>query len=84
MNIEFWKKHQETKYENAVEMLKKSHEDVLKLIEKFSTAQLFDMKQFTWTGTTTLGGCCVSATGSHYDWAIKKIKKYKRQLGSVK
>ena len=84
MNVEFWKKHQETKYENAVEMVKKSHEEVLEIIEKFTTEELFAKKQFNWTGSTTLGSYCVSATGSHYDWAIKKIKKYKKELSEVK
>lgn len=25
---------------------------------------------------TNLGSYCVSATASHYDWAMKKIKKH--------
>ncbi|MFC2579722.1 MAG: ClbS/DfsB family four-helix bundle protein, partial [Bacteroidota bacterium] len=33
---------------------------------------------FDWTGTSTLGAYCVSATASHYDWAIKKIKVHIR------
>jgi hypothetical protein len=31
---------------------------------------------FTWTGTTSLGSYCVSASSSHYDWAMKKIKNH--------
>ncbi|WP_369057634.1 ClbS/DfsB family four-helix bundle protein [Tannerella forsythia] len=26
---------------------------------------------------------CVSATSSHYDWAIKKIRKHKKTAGSA-
>ena len=44
------------------------------LIETFSNEQLFAKSVFDWTGTSTLGAYCVSATASHYDWAIKKIK----------
>ena len=44
-------------------------------IERFSNDELFSKKYFDWTGTTTLGSYCVSATSSHYDWAIKDIKK---------
>ncbi|WP_297115142.1 ClbS/DfsB family four-helix bundle protein, partial [uncultured Porphyromonas sp.] len=29
-----------------------------------------------WTGTSILGAYCVSVTASHYDWAMKKIKKH--------
>ncbi|MEL3913152.1 MAG: ClbS/DfsB family four-helix bundle protein [Treponema pedis] len=75
MNIEFWKKHQSTSYADAEKMLKKTHKEVIKLIEPFSNEELFSKGTFTWTGTATLGSYCVSATSSHYDWAIKDIKK---------
>ncbi|EMB45891.1 hypothetical protein HMPREF9730_01017 [Treponema denticola AL-2] len=75
MNVEFWKKHQGTPYADAEKMLKKTHKEVMKLIETFSNDELFSKKYFDWTGTTTLGSYCVSATSSHYDWAIKDIKK---------
>ena len=76
MNIELWKKHQNTSYNDSIEMLKKSHEKAISLIETFSDDELFSKKHFSWTGTTNLGSYCISATSSHYDWAIKKIKKH--------
>lgn len=76
MNIAFWEKHQSTLYNDATDMLKKSHADVIKLIKKFSDEELFLKKHFTWTGTTTLASYCISATSSHYDWAIKKVKQH--------
>ena len=76
MNIEFFNKHQSTSYEDSKTMLDKSHNEVLKLIENFSNEELFEKNIFTWTGTTTLGSYCISATSSHYDWAIKKVKKH--------
>ena len=75
MNVEFWKKHQGTSYADAEKMLKKTHKEVMKLIERFSNEELFSKAVFNWTGTTTLGSYCVSATSSHYNWAIKDIKK---------
>jgi len=74
MNVEFWKKHQNTTYKRAKTLFKGSHERVMELIATFSDDELFVKKYFTWTGTTNLGGYCVSATSSHYDWAIKKMK----------
>jgi hypothetical protein len=74
MNVGFWEKHQSTSYERSREMLKESHNAVLSLIGGFSDEELFEKKHFPWTGTTNLGSYCVSATSSHYDWAIKKIK----------
>jgi len=76
MNVEFWKKHQNTPYDKAQKMLINSHEQVVKLIETFTDEQLFTKKHYPWTGTTSLGSYCVSATSSHYDWAMKKIKQH--------
>jgi hypothetical protein len=77
MNVEFWKKHQNTPLVDAKKMLTESHKNVAALIETFSSEELFAKKSFAWTGTSTLGAYCVSATSSHYDWAIKKLKKHK-------
>lgn len=74
MNVGFWERHQSTAYERSREMLKESHKAVIALIETFSDEELFEKKHFSWTGTTNLGSYCVSATSSHYDWAMKKIK----------
>lgn len=82
MNIEFWKKHQNTPYHQAVSILRKSHAEVMLLIDTFTNEQLFTNKLFDWTGTTSLGSYCISATSSHYDWAMKKIKRHKKDLKS--
>lgn len=74
MNVEFWKKHQSTSLSDAKAMLKESHQQVMELIATFSDNELFNKGIFDWTGTSTLGSYSVSATSSHYDWAIKKIK----------
>jgi len=76
MNIELWEKHQTTSDEQSKNMLHESHAKVMAMIETFTNDALFTKKHFSWTGTTTLGSYCVSATSSHYDWAIKKIKKH--------
>lgn len=74
MNVEFWKKHQSTPLIEAKNLLKESHKNVMMLIYGFSNDELFAKGVFAWTGTSTLGSYCVSATSSHYDWAMKKIK----------
>ncbi len=80
MNVEFWKKHQNTSYETAEQKLLKSHGEVIILIDRFSDEELFTKKHFSWTGTSSLGSYCVSATSSHYDWAIKKIRQYLKDM----
>ena len=76
MNIEFWKRHQETTFSNAMLMLAESHRKVLSLIEQYTDDELFTKKHFPWTGTSDLGSYFVSTTASHYDWAIKKLKQH--------
>ena len=82
MNVEFWEKHQSTSYCDAREMFTESHEAVMELICAFSNDELFSKKYFPWAGTSTVGSYCVSATASHYDWAMKKIKKHMKSLES--
>ena len=78
MNVEFWKKHQNTSFEDATRILEKSHKDVLELAEKFTNEELFSKKVYKWVGGSTLGSYFVSATSSHYDWAIKKLKAHQK------
>ena len=80
MNVGFWKKHQDTSYEDSKKMFKQSHSKVMEMIETFSDTELFEKKHFPWTGTSSLGSYCVSATASHYDWAMKKIKRQIKSL----
>ena len=75
MNVAFWEKHQNTSYTDAEAMLKKTHKEVMAISETFANEDLVSKGAFDWTGTTTLGSYCVSATSSHYDWAMKDIKK---------
>ena len=81
MNIMFWKNHQETSLESAKALFKKSHAQVMKLIQSYSKEELFTAKYFCWTGTAALGSFFVSNTSSHYAWAIKKIKAHKKNCG---
>ena len=78
MNVEFWKKHQNISLEDATRTLEKSHKDVLELAEKFTNEELFSKKVYKWVGGSTLGSYFVSATSSHYDWAIKKLKAHQK------
>ncbi|MBE5994847.1 MAG: ClbS/DfsB family four-helix bundle protein [Paenibacillaceae bacterium] len=79
MNVEFWKKHQNTSLDDAKNLYEKSHADVMKLAEKFSNEELFSKDIYKWVGGSTLGSYFVSTTASHYDWAIKKLKAHKKR-----
>ena len=81
MNAGFWQKHQNTPLAASKEMLKDSHKKVMSVIEKYNDGQLFTKAFFKWTGTSSLGQYCISATASHYDWAIKKLKEQLKATG---
>jgi len=70
-------KYSDTSLEDAKSELRKSYRQIRTLIEKHTEEELFEKKRYKWTGTTSLGSYLISATSSHYDWAIKLIKKAK-------
>ncbi len=76
MNVALWKKHQNTSLGDARKMLVESHEKVVRLAGEFSNGELFSKSVYTWVGGSTLGSYFISATASHYDWAMKKLKAH--------
>ena len=80
LNQEIWKNYQTTQYVDILMMIKKSFLALQNVINKYSDDELFEKKRYKWTGTTSLASYLISATSSHYDWAIKKLKKYKKAL----
>lgn len=80
MNVGFWEKHQKTSFQDMKQMLLQSHQDVIALIETFSNEALFEKSYFKWSGSTNIGTYFVSATSSHYDWAMKKLKRQIKEM----
>lgn len=78
LNKWIWEKYNDTSLKDAKDNFKSSYNQIRKLIEKHIDEELFEKKKYKWTGTTSLGAYLVSATSSHYDWAIKLIKKAKK------
>ena len=76
LNMEIWKKYQHVPLDEAKAMLKQSHAMVLRLVESHTNDELFSKGVYKWTKSSTLGAYFVSATSSHYDWAMKKLKKH--------
>lgn len=75
LNQENWTQYQGTELEAIRENLADSHTAAVTLIGKFTNEELFTKAHFPWTGTTSLDSYCVSATSSHYEWAIKKTPR---------
>ncbi len=80
MNLMIWEMYQHYPLEKAKDSLEETHLKICKIINNLSEEELYIKSHFKWTGTTTLGQYFVSAGPSHYDWAIKKISKYKKEI----
>ena len=76
MNIVFWKRNQTVSLDMALQKLKKSHNEIINMIQSMSNDELFQKNVYEWVGGSTIGSYFISVTSSHYDWAIKKIKAH--------
>ena len=75
LNQVIWEQAQQTPLHQARAELANTHEAMLALIAAHSDEELFTKKRYHWTGTTSLGAYLISSTSSHYDWAMKKLRK---------
>lgn len=80
LNQQIWSSVQNVSLDEAEQLLKESHEEVLALVHQHSEEEIFTKKYYKWTKTSHLASYFISNLSSHYNWAIKKIKKYKRSL----
>jgi hypothetical protein len=80
LNRSIWRTYKNDRHEVARILLEESHREVMKIIENHSEEDLFTKKKYKWTGTTSLAAYLISATSSHYVWALKLIKKCHREL----
>ena len=80
MNRALKLKHRDTPLERAKALLHTSHTESMATIATLPAETLFVKKHYKWCGSTSLGSYCVSATSSHYAWAIQCLKKRIRAL----
>jgi len=76
LNESIFQEHRHEVMESVVGNLQKSHKLMHALIEAHSNEELFTKKRYSWTGSTSMGSFFVSATSSHYEWAITLIRKW--------
>lgn len=80
LNTEIQKRYTDTLLDEIKQKLELSHQTMLALIETHSDEELFEKKRYKWTGSTSLGAYFISATSSHYDWALKLIKRCRKGI----
>ena len=74
LNHRIYEKYRDTDLKKAITILKKSHKDLMALVEKHNDDELFTKKKYAWTGTTSLRAYFISSLSSHYDWGLKTVK----------
>lgn len=78
LNIDIREIYKDVSLRKIISLLDKSFRDLQIIMESNSNEELFEKKKYKWTGTTSLGVYLVSATSSHYDWALHLLKKAKK------
>ena len=78
LNWEIHERRVSDPWDAVVASLRASHEQVLAIIESYTDEELFEKKRYRWTGSTSVGSYAVSATTSHYDWAVLHLRKSRR------
>lgn len=79
LNYSIWKRYRSIGLKKVRELLDQSYQDIQEIILQHSNEELFEKKKYKWTGSTSMGSYLVSATSSHYDWALKLIRKAKKK-----
>ncbi len=76
LNLKIWERYQDVSLSEAKDLLKESHSRIMELIDRHTNEELFSKGIYKWTKSSTLGAYFIGSTSSHYDWAMKKIKKH--------
>lgn len=83
LNAAIWNKNQSKTLPYIRKRLASSHKKLTEIIAAHTDAELFERHMYPWTGTSTLGSYLTSSTSSHYNWAIKLIRRFERTLNDA-
>jgi hypothetical protein len=74
-NLTIHDAHADDPWDDVVARLDDSHARVHEVIASYDADELFEKKRYRWTGSTSVGSYAVSATTSHYEWAMKLLRQ---------
>ena len=78
LNMEVHERRADDPWDVVVVSLADSQAQVHEVIASYGEDELLEKKRFRWTGSTSVGSYAVSATTSHYDWAMKHLKRSRK------
>jgi hypothetical protein len=74
LNQAGYEKHKDESLEKVLDQYKRSHHEIVKLVEGMSEKEIFDPGYYEWTGDSALLGFIAANTSSHYKWAQRNIR----------
>jgi hypothetical protein len=80
LNEKLFQEYKAVVLQEVLSLLKKSHNEIIEIVQKHSDAELTTKKKYAWTGSTDMCSYFASALSSHYVWANDLIKKFKKTL----
>ena len=83
LNLEIWSRYQGVDLATVRADLDTTHRRLGDVITQHTDDELFTKGLYPWTGSTSLGAYLVSATASHYAWALKKLRRFERVFVSM-
>jgi hypothetical protein len=83
LNQMIYEEYKDASLDEIITSINGSFQEVFSIIQKHSDQELFTKKKYKWTGSTSMGSYLVSATASHYSWAIDLIKKWKKKNAAL-
>ena len=86
LNLSIREMYKDIPLKKVVKLLNTSYQEIQNIIRSHNDDELFTKKKYRWTGSTSLGAYLISASSSHYAWALKlvaKVHKSLRKTGAV-
>jgi hypothetical protein len=75
LNQRIYEKYRDVPLEKILKQSRASYRQILRTLQGISEADLFTPGRYVWTRKNTLAAYFTSATGSHYVWARKEVRK---------
>ncbi|TXN37147.1 ClbS/DfsB family four-helix bundle protein [Flagellimonas hymeniacidonis] len=78
LNKKIYERYKNLGLDEVREKFNTSHAEIMNLVASHSNKELFERKYYGWTRNNAMGAYIIGVLSSHYDWALKLIKKGKK------
>ena len=75
LNQMILERYQNVDFERVKIQFEETHLQISEIIAQHTDTELFTKKYYKWTNSTSLGVYLIANSSSHYDWALKLIKR---------